>query len=116
MMESAKVIDPGVSTADADYPKLCQVDDNLNVTFTDWRELEVEIIFVNAIAFRWHMVEEYIQGEEYDRCHIIENSKWLENHYKQKVVDASESYNHYKFNFNACGQLDVLAGEIKIKT
>ena len=115
-MEIAKIIKPSFSTADADYPNICQFEDDLLVVFTDWREIEVKIRFVNVIAFKWQMTESYIDGEEYDGCHEIVNSIWLAENYKQGTIGKSEAFKHYKFNFNACGQLEVLASEFKTET
>ena len=115
-MERAIILEPGFSTADADYPDICDTEAGLLVKFNDWQENNIEVLFSEAIAFKWQLIETFIEGEEYDRCHEIENSMWLKEHYKQGELEKNESYKHYKFNFNACGQLEVLASGFSFKT
>lgn len=115
-MERAKIISTEFSTADADYPEMQQTDDILTLTFTDWREKEVTIIFEGVAAFKWQTIETFMEGEEYDRCHEIENSSWLSEHLKQQAITEEENHKHYKFNFNACGQFEVLAIKYDVKT
>lgn len=115
-MEKAKVLNTQFSTADADYPEFQQTDDLLTLSFTDWRETEVTIVFENVAAFKWQTIETSISGEEYDRCHEIENSLWLSDHLEQVAITREENHKHYKFNFNGCGQFEILATKYYLKT
>ena len=115
-MEIANVIETKFSTADADYPEIQQSDDVLTLSFTDWREREVTVVFEGVAAFKWQTIETLMEGEEYDRCHEIENSSWLSEHLKQHSVTKEEGHKHYKFNFNACGQFEILATQYNVKT
>ena len=115
-METAKIIQPGFSTADADYPVIRQENDELIVKFNDWRESEISVNFLNVIAFKWQTIETLIEGEAYDQSHEIENSVWLKEHYRQGVIEKNEVYKHFKLNFNACGQLEILASGYEVKT
>jgi hypothetical protein len=115
-MERAKIIDPGFSTADAEYPKICQVDGEVLLRFKDWQERSIEVFFVDPIAFRWQMIETFIEGEAYDRSHVIENSAWLAEHRRQGAIGEKEEYQHYKFNFNGCGQFEVLSNGFRQST
>ncbi len=115
-MESAKIINTPFSTADADYPEVQQSDDILTLSFTDWREIEVTIVFEGVAAYKWQTIEQFMEGERYDECHEILNSSWLSEHLKQKVITKEENHKHYKFNFNACGQFEILATKYNVKT
>ncbi|RXJ66942.1 hypothetical protein CS022_24470 [Veronia nyctiphanis] len=115
-MEVAKVIDTGFSTADAEYPEILQLDGDVTLRFIDWQASRIEVFFADPIAMRWQMAETLIEGEHFDRCHQIENSQWLQQHIEQGVISETESYRHYKFNFNDAGQFEVIALNYRLKT
>ena len=115
-MELAKVFDPGFSTADAEYPDIGMEDGDLILRFKDWREEVIEVFFSDVIAFKWQMTETFVEGEHYDRSHEILNSVWLAAHVSQCCIAETEEYKHYKFNFNGCGQLEVIANGFVKKT
>jgi len=73
-MERANKISTTFSTADADYPEIQQSDDILTLSFTDWREKEVTVVFEGVATYKWQTIETLMEGEEYDGCHEIENS------------------------------------------
>ncbi|WP_415889829.1 hypothetical protein ACMXYV_00485 [Neptuniibacter sp. SY11_33] len=114
-MQIAKQIEPGFSTADAEYPVIRQEDGDLTLCFKDWQENSVEVFFGDVIAFKWQMVESFLANERDDCSYEIEGSEWLDLHRKQGEVE-SEEYKHYKFNFNAIGQFEVLALCYIVKT
>ena len=112
-MEKAKTIDTGFSTADAEWPRISEDNDgNLELSFIDWREQGITVVFEDYAAYKWQSIETFVEGEEYDRCHVIENSKWLKEHLDQEVITLEEGHKHYKLNFNACGQFEVIAKKI----
>jgi bisphosphoglycerate-independent phosphoglycerate mutase (AlkP superfamily) len=115
-MAIAKVFDPGFSTADAEYPDIRMEEGDLVLRFKDWRGEEIEAFFSDVIAFKWQMIETFSEGEEYDRSHEILHSEWLAAHVAQSCIAETEEYKHYKFNFNGCGQLEVLANGFIKKT
>ena len=108
-MERAEIIDPGFSTADADFPDINMVEGDLILKFKDWQEIQRVVFFSHTVAFKWQMIETFVEGEEYDRSHIITESEWLSEHIKQGEIGAKEEYKHYKFNFNGNGQLEVIS-------
>ena len=114
-MERAEIIDPGFSTADSDFPDINMAEGDLILKFKDWQEIQREVFFPDAVAFKWQMIETFIEGEEYDRSHIIAESKWLAEHIKQGEIGAQEDYKHYKFNFNGNGQLEVISNGFTVK-
>lgn len=59
-------IDPGFSTADAEYPELRAAAGELHVSFTDWQERVVAVQFSGVCAFRWQEAEALLPGEPYD--------------------------------------------------
>lgn len=114
-MERAEIIDTGFSTADTEFPNI-QVDEgDLVLKFKDWQEIEREVFFPDTVAFKWQMIETFIDGEEYDRSHIIIDSEWLAEHVNQGEIGAQEKYKHYKFNFNGNGQLEVISNGFTVK-
>lgn len=114
-MERAEIIDPGFSTADAEFPNVNMNEGDLILRFKDWQENQREVFFSDILAFKWQMIETFIDGEEYDRSHIITGSLWLAEHVKQGEVGSHEGYKHYKFNFNGNGQLEVISNGFTVK-
>ena len=108
-MQVTQKIDPGFSTADAEYPEIKQVDGDLTLYFKDWKERLIEVFFGDTIAFKWQMAESFLEEERNDSSYKIENSDWLRLHVKQGIIGSNEGYNHYKFNFNDIGQFEVIA-------
>jgi hypothetical protein len=115
-MESAKLIQPGFSTADAEYPEIHQVDGDVILKFKDWQEKKVEVFFADPIAFKWQMAERFFEGERDDSSYEIADSEWLRLHLSQSAISENEDYKHYKFNFNGCGQFEILALSYTVKT
>ncbi|WP_309046007.1 hypothetical protein [Marinobacter sediminicola] len=114
-MERAEIIEPSFSTADADFPDINMDEGGLVLKFKDWQEIQHEVFFSDTVAFKWQLIETFIEGEEYDRSHIITESKWLAEHIKQGEIGAQEEYKHYKFNFNGNGQLEVISNGFTVK-
>lgn len=115
-MERAQVIETCFSVADTDYPDISMEEGDLFLRFTDWTGKRIEIYFFDVIAFKWQMIESFIEGEAFDRCHEIINSYWLQQHKQQGTIAEAEEYKHYKFNFNACGQFEVIVNGFSKRT
>ena len=117
-METAELIKPGFSVADADQPVIQTVAEGLRISFRDWQERNIQALFMDAVSFRWDMIEWYplIDGERYDSTHIILNSEWLQQHVKQRAIGDEKDYNHYRLNFNASGCLQVIARGIQVES
>jgi hypothetical protein len=69
-MERAEIIDLGFSTADTDFPSINMNGGELTLKFKDWKENQREVLFSDIVAFKWQMIEIFVEGEEYDRSHI----------------------------------------------
>lgn len=115
-MEYAKIIESGFSVADAELPYVNMNGGDLVLKFKDWQENYIEVCFLDVVAFKWHMIEMLIDGEEHAKSHVIINSEWLAKHVEQEVIGAQENYQHYKFNFNENGQLEVISNGFEVKT
>ncbi len=114
MNEFAEIIEPGFSVADAERPELKSVDSGLQVTFKDWREQLVSIIFVDALSYRWDQIDwNFLENERFDSSHVIHNSTWLKTHFDQHAISEKEDFRHYRLNFNAAGTLQVIAKSIR---
>jgi len=111
-MQYVKTVDPGFSTADAEYPELHSTTGGLRVTFRDWREQLVSIEFIDVCAFRWQEAGALLPNEPYDgSCELFE-SEWLDAHVRGGAIPPGSAHRHLRFNFNACGQLEVLCVSI----
>lgn len=108
-IESAKLILPGFSTADSEFPEIYQEEDQITLQFEDWQKHLIEVVFADPIAFKWQIAFLPLEGERNDCCYEIENSSWITNHVKQHLISAADRYRHYRLNFNEIGQFEILA-------
>jgi hypothetical protein len=107
-MQDIRKLDPGFCTADAEYPELHAAAGRLRLSFKDWREQLVNVEFVDVCAFRWQEAETLLPNEPYDgACEVIA-SEWLQAHLNGGAVPPGSGHRHLRFNFNECGQLEVL--------
>ena len=103
-MATAKHIDPGFSTADAENPVLNFSGGELVLEFRDWREDKIRVVFQNVWRFDW--LDEVpdgdqIVGERWDGTSVIHDSDWV-------PATATDDCKHYRLHFNECGgRLDV---------
>ncbi len=115
-METIKLLNLEFSTADANYPSIHQESGDLLVDFNDWQEKAVRLHFSDIVAFKWQMVFDLHEGERDDRCYEIYGSSWLTKHVQSEIIHDYEGYKHYRLNFNAVGQLDVIALNLRVRT
>ena len=104
------------STADAEYPELTARRGTVVLGFTDWQERRIEVEFHEVCAYRWQEAEQLEPGEPYDgACEVIE-SAWLAEHRHQEAISVDSGHRHLRFNFNACGQLELLCVSFTLRT
>ncbi|MEK6258920.1 MAG: hypothetical protein AABP62_09925 [Planctomycetota bacterium] len=103
------------STADADYPAIVSERGCLRVTFRDWREELVTLLFHDVVAFSWDDGDAVVNaGHRDDCCYIVHDSPWLARHHEVGTVMPTEALQHFKLCFNATGVLQVLASKLEI--
>jgi len=78
MSERAKLLQPGFSTADAEYPDFALSNGVLRVEFTDWREQRVVVEFAEVAGVRWQEAGPHGPEERDDSVYEIMDSDWLE--------------------------------------
>ena len=110
----AEPLQPGFSTADAEYPELRLIGGVLSVKFQDWTERTVQVQFNEVCAFRWQEAENLLEGEPYDGACEVMQSEWLKRHVEAGSVSPDSGYRHLRFNFNACGQLELLCTSFSV--
>ena len=93
------------STADASEPELHSVGGRLLLRFKDWRERYLHVTFHDVIGFKWVQMHEGLLMD--DACEVID-SAWLHHLLKADAMPPDSGHRHLCFNFNACGQLDVI--------
>ena len=109
MKPSVRLIDPGFSTADGDFPGFDYDEQQyLRFYFLDWREETVLVLFKNVIALRWQAIQELLPDEPSDGTCEILNSEWLQAHQREGVIDIDQQFHHYRLNFNACGSFELI--------
>lgn len=113
-MPHLEPITPGFSTADAEYPNITAKNGVLTLTFRNWKTQEIEVCFSEVCAFRWQEAELLLPGEPHDGAVEVLNSEWLALHISQGAIPEEQAAHHYRFNFNACGQFEVLCGSFTV--
>jgi len=100
-----KIVELGMSPADAESVQLSYRFGDLYVRFTSWDEKDVEAKFYDVLAFSW-------QEFDFDQlrknvCYEVSDSSWLASQAKLQELNP-EDYIHYKVCFNANGVLDLI--------
>ena len=114
MTETAVKLSAGFSVADADQPCLSLDDNELVVAFREWTEDEIELRFLECYAVRWQAVITRRNNLACDEVYEVRNSAWLALHRSEGAIEVGEPQRHFRLNFNAWGQLDVLAGRMEL--
>ena len=115
IMESAKLLETDFSTADAEYPEIIQVGADMIIKYKDWQEQTIEVFFSDPVAYKWQMAIVLFDNERDDECYEILDSHWLVSHIEEGVISATAGYHHYKFNFNECGQFEILSPYFSVR-
>ena len=112
-MATAKPIDLGFSTADAEGPSLTFSRGEVKLTFRDWREANVRVVFHDVWRFDWldEVPEgDRIPGERWDGTSIVHDSDWIPS-------TATNACKHYRLNFNDSGaRLDIACESFEVAT
>jgi hypothetical protein len=103
------------STADADRPALLFEGGQLHVTFQDWHEQTVRLLFHDVVGFSWDDGDAAVDPRHRDDAsYIVVDSEWLQRHRAVGTLTPHEQHRHFKLCFNAAGVLQVLASGLEI--
>jgi hypothetical protein len=103
------------STADAEYPNLVLERGQLRVSFRDWRERSVTLLFQDVVAFSWDEGDAALNATHRDDCcYLVHDSPWLARHREVGTVMQEVDCRHFKLCFNAAGVLQVLASKLEV--
>jgi hypothetical protein len=104
------------STADAEHPRIVAECGRLRVTYRDWREEVVALVFHEVVAFSWDDGDAAVdRAHRNDRSYEVQNSPWLARHDEVGRLMPPEQYRHFKLCFNTAGVLQVLAARLEVK-
>lgn len=102
------------STADAGHPQIVSEHGVLRVTFRDWQEKTVRLVFHDVAAYSWDAGEVALDADQRDDCsYVVRDSQWLASHLKAGTAVPAEDHQHFKLCFNAVGVLQVLASRLE---
>jgi hypothetical protein len=103
------------STGDAVYPHIELERGCLQVTFKDWREKTVTLLFHDVVAFSWDDGDAALNASHRDDCcYIVHESPWVVRHREVGTLTPSEHRRHFKLCFTAAGVLQVLASTLEV--
>src|SRR5205085_2942626 len=103
MNESAKLLEPGFSVADATYPAITLRDGILIIGFIDWQENAVQVTFANVAGVKWQEIDSAGPENRDDSIFEIIGSSWLHEYLFQGARTPNDSLRHYRLCFNANG-------------
>ena len=112
-MQTAHAIDIGVQTADAERPSFEYRNNDVRLTFTDWKEEVVSLIFHDVLAVSWQDAESSGPQDRDDCAFEIKNSDWMALHTTQGLLEAGIDYRHLRLCFNGLGVFDILCGSFQ---
>jgi hypothetical protein len=119
--EQVLLLNPGFSTADAEYPAFTLEEDSESgeqvvvLRFRDWREQEVRVRFSNAAGVRWEELESPGPEQRSDAVYEVVDSNWLSAYVRSGARTTADQLRHFKLCFNACGTFEVLASGLAVE-
>jgi hypothetical protein len=108
MSDAFRPIEPGFSVTDAEYPNFELGNGHLTLSFTDWHEKPVRVLFKDVVAVKWQELELMRDGDGIEGIYVIDDSSWLAHHVPTRAMHSEQEYKHFRFDFNACGSLEVV--------
>ncbi len=109
MTETAKLLSPGFTVADAEYPSLSLHDNVLLLEFLDWKSKRIRVRFVNVAGVQWQELDSAGPEDRNDSVYEIIDSVWLGRYLSEGARTPEDNLRHFRLCFNASGVLDVLA-------
>jgi hypothetical protein len=103
------------STADAEAPQITLANGQARISYRDWQDKLVELLFHNVVALSWDDGDASLSADHCDdRAYIVHDSLWLARHRETRTIMATEERQHFLLAFNAVGVLQVLASSLEI--
>ena len=115
MSETAKLLKPAFSTADAENPSFTLRDGTLALEFVDWQKRSVHVRFSNAAAVKWQELDSTGPEDRDDSVYEIVGSRWLHDYLATLARTPADGLHHYRLCFNGSGVLDVLAQSMNME-
>src|SRR5262245_37424374 len=103
MNETAAILEPGFSVADAAYPAFCLRNGEVLLEFTDWRERKVRVRFTNAAGLKWQELDSAGPENRADAAFEIVGSAWFADCLTKGARTPADQLRHYRRCFNASG-------------
>jgi hypothetical protein len=115
MSESATLLEPGFSTADAGYPSFGLRDGVLVLEFIDWRERPISVRFSNTAGLKWQELDSGGPEDRDDSVYEIDGSSWLSDYLAAGARTLGDALHHYRLCFKGSGVLNVLAESMEAR-
>lgn len=110
-----ELLDVAFSTADSELPRIISENGRLWVTFVDWREQIITLVFHDVVAYSWDDEDAAVEVTHRDDCcYVVHDSAWLSRHREVGTLMQDAGHHHYKLCFNAAGVLQVLALRLEV--
>jgi hypothetical protein len=117
MPESFDLLNVPFATADASRLVLSYEQGQLRVSFVDWQEQSVILLFRDVAGFSWDDGEaSQSAAHRDDTSYTIAGSDWLRQQLDIGTITVSEGHHHFKLCFNAVGVLQVISTGLETLT
>jgi hypothetical protein len=115
MPERARLLNPGFSVADAEYPCFSLGGGCLRLEFVESNGRRVRATFTNAAGIKWQEIDSAGPEPRGDSTYEILESEWLKAYLDQGARSPADDLHHFKLCFNAWGPLEVLASSLSVQ-
>lgn len=115
MAEIAKLLEPGFSTVDAEFPRFEFREGTLTLDFLDWQERAVRVWFLEAAGVKWQELDFSGPQCRDDSVYEMMGSSWIAEYMAAGTGREGAGLRHFRLCFNARGVLDVLATSMHVK-
>jgi hypothetical protein len=123
--ETARVLEPGFSTADAECPQFSLRDGVLTVEFESWEGHRLTVRFSEAAGVKWQQLDSPRDAphaaadilhkgplqHRNDEVYEIIGSAWIQEY--GSAGEPTDGLRHFRLCFNVWGVLDVLAASME---
>lgn len=100
------------STADAEAPDITLTNGRARVSYRDWREQPIVLLFNEVAAITWDESEAaFSAGHRDDSAYVVHDSPWLAQH---RTALPTENRHHFLLAFNGVGVLQVVASSLEL--
>ena len=107
-------VDLGFSTSDAERVEFAYRENELHLSFLDWRYNRCLVVFDDVFAQCWRVESEWYPGIRDDTTYLVQNSELVQRLIECGAVNRADELTHYALCFNAEGMLEIVCRAVRV--